>query len=76
VPLRRFKEIWRDGTEWDIPAFLHNDGVNLLGEDIHSGRKNPEVSFTVSKAVLAKVTGQKYKYTFTSREQNASQITA
>ena len=57
-----------------LPVFelqVDTDGVNVLGESIHSIRKNTEALVAASKKTELKVNAGKTKYIFMSRHQNA-----
>jgi hypothetical protein len=50
------------------------DDVNLLGDNIHTMKKNTETLIDASKEVVLEVNTEKTKYMLLSRHQNAGQI--
>jgi hypothetical protein len=60
----------RTGTH---QLLLYADGVNLLGDNIDTLKKNTEILMDGNKEVGLEVNAKKTKYTLLSRHQNAGQ---
>jgi hypothetical protein len=52
---------------------VYADDVNILGESIHTIRKNTEALFITTKEIGLEVNAEKTKYMVMSRDQNAGQ---
>jgi hypothetical protein len=63
-------ELNLNGTH-QLPTYA--DEVNLLGDDIHTEKKNTETLTDASKEVGLEVNAEKAKYMLVSRDQNAGQ---